>query len=252
MKIIGGHDYYDSALAYGRDDEVVFVRDNKEVPDDECPLWNGYKHVIIKGHHWSCEHLKSKSSLNDQTISLDILPVSVYVAGKHYGGMKIQDRNTLQKTQVFWDADQFESYVNSLGRKIATPDPRRDQWQSGAINSPFANVKSFMTPRDASPKQMDWLINNRVAVAIWCDHNTHYYREKIKWHCNAAEKHWSLREYDFARSMDPYTLFQELSMFVGGVLPRNPNPMVVIKDDKIKIAKHGFDKWSFRKQKDAS
>jgi hypothetical protein len=50
--------------------------------------------------------------------------------------------------------------------------------------------------------------------------------------------------------MDPFTLFQELSMFVGGVLPRNPNPMVEITDDKVKVAKHGFDKWSFRKHKD--
>jgi hypothetical protein len=49
--------------------------------------------------------------------------------------------------------------------------------------------------------------------------------------------------------MDPFTLFQELSMFVGN-LPQPGPPMVQITDPDIKIAKHGFDKWSFRRHKD--
>jgi hypothetical protein len=30
MKIVTGHDYYDSALAFGHDDHVTFVREKKQ------------------------------------------------------------------------------------------------------------------------------------------------------------------------------------------------------------------------------
>jgi hypothetical protein len=45
--------------------------------------------------------------------------------------------------------------------------------------------------------------------------------------------------------IDSYTAYQELSMYVGGVLTTEKE-IVKITDDKILAAKHGYDKHSFR------
>ena len=41
MRIIIGHDYYDSVLAYGRDTDVVFVRNDRIFNTSEIPLFAG-------------------------------------------------------------------------------------------------------------------------------------------------------------------------------------------------------------------
>lgn len=51
--------------------------------------------------------------------------------------------------------------------------------------------------------------------------------------------------------LDPFTAMQELEMFIGNVLTSNTTPsMPVGTDDQIRDSK-GFDKWSFRKMKEA-
>ena len=56
-----------------------------------------------------------------------------------------------------------------------------------------------------------------------------------------------LADFNFQRVVDPYTAFQEISMFVGGVLADTrdpPSPMT----DKEKVVSHGLDPvYGFRK-----
>ena len=54
-----------------------------------------------------------------------------------------------------------------------------------------------------------------------------------------------LFEYNFLKMIDPYTLFQEIQMYVGGVLGNNEPNIIEVSDD-VKIASHGYNKWSFR------
>lgn len=77
---------------------------------------------------------------------------------------------------------------------------------------------------------------NSPIIHIWFN----YWREEVL--LNAC-----LKERQFNTIVDPYTAFQELSMYLGGVLTQKGNEIVEITDDKVKIAKHGFDKASFRK-----
>jgi hypothetical protein len=56
-----------------------------------------------------------------------------------------------------------------------------------------------------------------------------------------------LKDYEFYKVVDTFQAFQEISMFIGGVLGRGEKEIVVV-EDKYKIAQHGFDKWSFRKE----
>jgi len=56
-----------------------------------------------------------------------------------------------------------------------------------------------------------------------------------------------LKEYEFYKVVDAFTAFTELQMFISGVLGTGENDIVEV-EDKYKIAQHGFDKWSFRKE----
>jgi hypothetical protein len=55
-----------------------------------------------------------------------------------------------------------------------------------------------------------------------------------------------LMDYHFYREVDAVSAFQEISMFISGVLG-GQSPKLVQLSDKDLIAKRGFDKWSFRK-----
>jgi hypothetical protein len=57
-----------------------------------------------------------------------------------------------------------------------------------------------------------------------------------------------LKNYEFYKVFDAFQAFQEISMFMGGVLGRGEKEIVEVQD-KYKITQHGFDyKWSFRKE----
>ena len=58
-----------------------------------------------------------------------------------------------------------------------------------------------------------------------------------------------LKNYEFYKVFDTFQAFQEVSMFMGGVLGANEKEITVVAD-KYKIAQHGFDKFSFRKDKE--
>lgn len=56
-----------------------------------------------------------------------------------------------------------------------------------------------------------------------------------------------LKEYEFYKMFDTFQTFQEIQMFISGVLGNKEKEIVQVAD-KYKIAQHGFDKWSFRKE----
>ncbi len=56
-----------------------------------------------------------------------------------------------------------------------------------------------------------------------------------------------LKDLQFYKVFDAFTAFQEISMFLGGVLGVGEKEIIEI-EDKYKIGQHGFDKWSFRKE----
>jgi hypothetical protein len=59
-----------------------------------------------------------------------------------------------------------------------------------------------------------------------------------------------LKKYKFYKIFDAFHAFQELAMFVSGVLGGTSPPMIEI-EDKIRLEEHGFDsKTSFRKEKE--
>lgn len=234
MRIIGGHDYYDSALAYGRDDDILFVRDTLQFRHKETVLdWPVADVFAWDRNRERYHHVVDGTNRYTRALIL-------YICGVRYFGVEVYESFGSFR-EVFWSYDKLVDYAAKHKLRIVDrskwswrPEPSiKDQWEMKTTKS-----------------QLDWLIENRVAIAVggYEDHEVYDPKDKRVWYCNDAKK-YSLRSLQFQKVMDPFTLFQELSMFVGN-WPQPGPPMVQITDPNIKIAKHGFDKWSFRRHKD--
>ena len=78
---------------------------------------------------------------------------------------------------------------------------------------------------------------------------THVDTSRFRWegHHNKFIVNPLLKDYEFPKIFDAFQAFQEIQMFLGGVLGSNEKNIIEISD-KDKIASHGFNKWSFRKE----
>jgi len=56
-----------------------------------------------------------------------------------------------------------------------------------------------------------------------------------------------LKDLEFYTIKDSFTAYQELMMYIDSILAGPKKPIIEISD-KIKAEKHGYDKWSFRKE----
>jgi len=55
-----------------------------------------------------------------------------------------------------------------------------------------------------------------------------------------------LKDFSFFKQKEPTIAFQEIYMYLAGVLGNKENPTIQI-DDKVKLQQHGFDNYSFKK-----
>lgn len=60
----------------------------------------------------------------------------------------------------------------------------------------------------------------------------------------------NLLDYEFYKKVNAFDAFQEIQMFMSGVLGNKEKEIIQIAD-KYKIQQHGFDKFSFRKDKES-
>jgi len=244
MRLVGGKDYYDSALSYGRDDNTVFIRDDHRVmddsilgkPDDVRLSISGPRLRTVLGLGDSYDHFRHRH--RDQNYKIGRLVVMF--CGKLHYGLVVHAESYESGYQsiafYFWQPEKFEEWLESTGLQIATDAIRWERSDPQALAKLFATV-------DASSAQMEWLITNMVTIAIRMP-TARYERHSTTWEINPAR----LKEVEFFRKINAYQAFQEIEMWVGGVLPQISPDMAAI-DDATRLAKHGFDKTSFRKAK---
>jgi hypothetical protein len=85
------------------------------------------------------------------------------------------------------------------------------------------------------------MIANKVSILV--EESPKYTKDSRYFQVNP----YTLKQLGFAKALDPYSAFQELSMWIGGVLGGTSPEIVTIKDDKTLIEGHGFDnRFSFR------
>lgn len=257
MKLVSKtHDYYDSVLAHGRDEDLVFVRKNEtiEVPKDtslstfasQQKLYNAFRTSVHLGFDFSLSSLYWKGRSNS---CFTINTFCILFCGKEYPCLTFEFEepngyggSTKGPAQFIYNEHDLHRVLKKHHKEIKQYNERYD---ANFEENTLPKIKQFLTSSG----------RENVAAAEYCyEHKLAYVMIVEKggygWWGNyhsrfIIEHHPNLKKLGFAQVVDPFTAFQEISMFLGNI-PRDPNMMVTLTD-KEELVKKGFDNMSFKK-----
>lgn len=218
MRIISSFkDYYDGVMRTGMDREVVYVREKKDVQ-------------LKKSFNidFSTEDKRTWSA-NGQTGSYTISTSFLGYCGTIY---KIFMVTSDDWGHIFYTYEEFKTFMldTKLGSKYDFGERRF--WPS-----------KYQKFNDIETGEMVELFHQFQTPLFLLNH-VFSYRKPDKTTVTLGP---CLKDLEFQKIKDAYTTYQDIFQFVAGTLNKPENKMVKISD-KDKIAKHGFDKWSFRQK----
>lgn len=236
MKIVSKYkDYYDSALAYGSDEELVYVRKKSKIAfaslsdpvrDRLAKLRRNLPHISL---HISGERYSGYDNMS--------APFLLGVCGKIYPVVCL----TLKGVDTF--AYSYEDVMSFLRKhKLQKEledfeDARSWLWNSSDDLRSFFSIKfEALSEVFIDNKVPLFLIDFKFSTGVGCIP------------CDIVVNP-QLKEYGFYKKLDPYTIFQEIGMYLDGVLGVTAPDMVGI-DDLIMRGKKGFDNTSFKHMPD--
>ena len=249
MRVIGGHDYYDSAQAFGQDLETVFVRtpfDKAEGrPQKDCGLKpvEAARLRLKPGNHG---RYAESEKVDNRKGRYDFTPVVVWFAGQRYACVRVEGYDPRQKnpqstTWCAWNVAELKEFLASVDSGLVD-----SMW--GGKDLAENNIDEWFSD-EGSVAERDWLISNRVSIAISSGANPEWgysaWKSGRVWKIDTD----GLKEMGFARVVTPWDAFQRLSMWIGGTIAHPGRPIVDIGSDEIRRDKHGFDGMSFKKPK---
>lgn len=228
-------DYYDGvAGTTGIDKTIIYNRqfielEEKDFPKDfhrssysfkRVPSFHNLSYTIIKKEFYDvCEHAS---------------PFVIGFCGKLYIGWKLYSNG---KDLPYGGKELITviTYNDEYMKKIV---------QGNSYSGRFVDNLSYVSTYN--PIHLFREFNTPVFVYDGdygrTDDVDRYWRNHPKFFINPL-----LKNYEFYKIFDAVQAFQEIQMFLGGVLGNKEKEIVNVAD-KYKIAQHGFDKWSFRKE----
>lgn len=240
MKIVGGKDYWDSAAAYGVDASVTLVRNaNQEAHDFST------KEFFFPVIQYRLQ--KKDSRRKDYTHHMFSLGAILF-AGKAYPFCYINHVDVAKQTsykEIIYSIDELITKFPSIKERsyFGRTDEFEYRW--------FCNQPAFQ-----EKNVIEFLCKHNATIALILPEN--YSHGGWNWHVTNDPTHsnsfvWInpsfLKDWEFYRVKDSFTMFMETDQWVTGVLPQSHETIVL--SDNSKIIKAGFDiKSSFRKSKE--
>jgi len=225
MRIISDFkDYYDCGMQYGTDNQLPYRRFREVIPvsfeimnRNRNPCYLTYVYVGFAGKVWTCIPASSTSMVR---LTSERLPLVLQGHSHAFS----YDLDSL-------DDGFYQNYFDEVCRKKFRQDIHAH------------HIKQY---------------KKTVADAFCFDNEMHLLTELFEKHKTAifvyirGDKNVIINErlnlLDFQKVMPPMQAYQELSMYVGSYLtkPTIEEPPI---SDKIRAEIKGFDKFSFRKEK---
>jgi hypothetical protein len=227
-------DYYDGVVGtMGIDKTIVFERKEREIEPNnlnEIP-----KEFISKGYR----DINPLANFDDFSLKHNCgfhkySPIIVGFCGKLYVGWKLfyktkSNKLSNEETKIIitYNYDHVKHIIHNKSWHLNLYDCINYIKNYDAMHI----FRKFNTPTfifDYNHNNVDWASERDI--------NRMFYINPI------------LNTYSFYKVFDSFLAFQEIQMFISGVLGSNENQIIEI-EDKYKIEQHGFDKHSFRKDK---
>lgn len=231
------HDYYDTALAHGSDPSRMFMRNPEKsvlkLDRDGDGVWDRYSRLAGIADAFELEH---------GGVYFDACVV--LFCGRVYKALRVHRMSSPKPNEaserVFYDASDARRYLEGLLGQERMKQKRESflEFDSPLGSGTLVERLERYFQQQGSVEMMQWSVENRIAIAVLCIGGRF---EKSTLQINPSLKH-----VQFYRLFGPAEAFQELDMFWGGVLAAESRPTPGISD-KARIAQHGFDDRSFRK-----
>ncbi len=247
MRIISKfQDYYDSALAFGHDEHVVFERKESSIKIHERDAINPEYHFMIPSlgvrsarRRWWCDD----TIANHNGFEFTFYPFTVAFCGKLHRGIDIryQKIGVLSDnwtSNCFYDIESYTEQLRRYGLEYTDKKSRSYSWEKFPKGSPLCGdeVREYFSTSGVD--HVSFFAEREHPIAV-CYHEEHETGMVVAFDT-------ILKDYKFYKVFDPYTAFQELDMFISGVMTRGGNPMAGISDIDLRDKK-GFDDMSFKK-----
>lgn len=234
------HDYYDAIMRLGVDKSCIYIRRLQEYFQDE----EGYKKVYQLIPNKDLKHVGNRYDCGfDNSSDVYIEKIGgIYFCGMYFPFINIIDRK--HKKEVFaYSIEEVDRFINTYGStKDITEYNKRNK--SYGIFIPLrrryvSEIFNVNKNKNETNISFHHIIDSPIVLIEnnQCRGNSKIILNPI------------LKAYYFFKVFDPYRTFQEISMFIGGVLG-GQTPKMERVSDEIRLEKHGFDrKTSFRKEK---
>ncbi len=204
------HDYYDTVRAYGEDSNVSYMRKTEDIFDKQNEAFG----------------------------------ILNYDIPKYYYNFWAQRRFLTETYEyaVILFCGEFHRIILSSTKSLTSLESVKDIYQN--IFKDESCAKKFFGNNGTKKKEY---INLHIKYNAPIIVIRQYWDGSRRYHGIKYVLNDRLKDYNFQTIYDPFTAYQKIEMFLG-------NDMVVQKNkeevsDSVKIHKHGFDEWSFRKKK---
>ena len=219
------HDYYDGAVGVnGVDKTIVYTRHSIETS------------LKIKTE---LDRIPSNSKpINRIVDGLYYKPFLVGFCGKTYVGYKFERVTGKHSAVHYLYGDNAKKFLV----KQANNSKATNRWWSNASRTK-KEIVAFFDEFNNSEKMFQTFIDFKVPIfKIDLLATTYRFDSVVK---NTCTLNPSLKEIKFFKVFDSFQAFQELEMFIGGVLTDADRDVITI-DEKYRQQQRGMDKWSFR------
>ena len=259
-------DYYDSAMAYGVDDHVHWVRKTSEIqiggPDPGKQMLEGAphnhpqidvipEHTFVNSNMFNERPAESASAFRHRVFRHEELQPDrenffIGFCGLLYYGIKFSwDRSYdgENKTVRFaYSVDDIIKVLREYDKKFKTKNAA--EFRNNTDDTPSWGRKYRFNKKGVTAYLA--LYQGAEHIKFFTDLNSPIFSviKHDAWPC--IEVNPVLKDYGFQSVMDPFTAYQEIEMFMGGVLAELDEIDVPgVSDESLKAGK-GFDKWSFK------
>lgn len=242
MKIISNfRDYYDSILLYGTDPKLLYYRNTDEIKFNLLDIYE--KNKINVPHIFKFDNdfpYNRGVDYFNKKINIATNYFYIFFCGKLYIGIY----TTLTDLEKF-NCSCYDDYVfNFIHYSVES----LSKWIINKLGNEIKNNKEYIKYIKDITNELTYLYSNiKISNNLFIKFNTPIFLiDKFAWEDIIINP--QLKSYDFMKVKNPFEAFQEISEYIGNIFGVPGNKIINI-NDRSKIIKHGFDKWSFRKMK---
>lgn len=234
MKIYSGfYDYYDNAVGHDSDDTINYRRERREISLAETRTGQIEELLSIVD---SMPFIYRKRRRKSYGVTVHRLTVAF--CGRAY--------------PLYEYADQYYTSINALISNVESGAAVSEETQRFKQLLPTFREEegSFYRPYTFSEKGWErWLSNFSSKISdgpfIHYDAPVILVRRRHESRSPEIEINPPLEPLGFASIVDPFTAYQELSMYIGNNLAKQEDPNLIRSQEAIRDS-HGFDGMSFK------